>query len=309
MERPFFYEDGQDNLYNEQGVKVYDPMEGILTEINDPNVILQRVTTGQSTWKELKLPERIAVEKIPKIGKNKKSKQAYKQYSDRQREDFIDRMIESAQERGLATKFAKELGIEPRVAQRWWKAYKETGEAPYKKSISNPGPKSTFTDDHNDYLRDLVDDDPQLAVDDIVVKLAEKFEDFSISKSQLNHHLKNNMCLTVKKPTFEAEARNDDTNLQTRYNWFMQWKDSDLDFTKNCVFIDEAGFNINMRNNWARSAVGTRAIVTIPKTRAPSHSVIGAIHSSNVLHIVLKKTTSKKTKGNSTKTKGNPQKK
>jgi hypothetical protein len=47
MERPFFY-DGQDNLYNEQGVKVYDPMGDILTEINDPNMILQRVT-GQST--------------------------------------------------------------------------------------------------------------------------------------------------------------------------------------------------------------------------------------------------------------------
>jgi hypothetical protein len=44
-------------------------------------------------------------------------------------------------------------------------------------------------------------------VDDIVVKLAEKFEDFNISKPPLKHHLKN-MCLTVKKPTFEAEARN-----------------------------------------------------------------------------------------------------
>jgi hypothetical protein len=52
MERSFFYEDGQDNLYNEYGVKVYDPMEGILTEINDPNVILQRVT-GQSSFQVL----------------------------------------------------------------------------------------------------------------------------------------------------------------------------------------------------------------------------------------------------------------
>lgn len=43
----------------------------------------------------------------------------YKNYSDRQREDFINRMIESAQQRVLATKFAKELGIEPRVAQKW----------------------------------------------------------------------------------------------------------------------------------------------------------------------------------------------
>lgn len=69
------------------------------------------------------------------------------------------------------------------------------------------------------------------------------------------------MLITVKKPTFEAEVRNSEANLQTRFEWFMKWKDTDLDYTNNCVFIDEAGFNINMRNNWARSASGTSAIV------------------------------------------------
>jgi hypothetical protein len=28
-------------------------------------------------------------------------------------------------------------------------------------------------------------------------------------------------------------------------------KNSDLDFTKNCIFINEVGFHINLRNNWA----------------------------------------------------------
>ena len=63
----------------------------------------------------------------------------------------------------------------------------------------------------------------------------------------------------------------------------------DLDYTNNRVFIDEAGFHINMRNNWARSPAGTRAVVKIVKTRVTSHTVIGAIHSSAVLHVVLKK--------------------
>ncbi|KAI7899737.1 uncharacterized protein BX663DRAFT_520264, partial [Cokeromyces recurvatus] len=62
--------------------------------------------TDQSTWRRLKPPKKIAVENIVK-------------YRDRQRDDFIDRMIESAQERGLATRFARELGIEPCVAQGW----------------------------------------------------------------------------------------------------------------------------------------------------------------------------------------------
>lgn len=69
----------------------------------------------------------------------------------------------------------------------------------------------------------------------------------------------------------------------------MEWKDSDLDFTKNYVFIDEAGFHINLRNDWARSDIGTPAIVKIPKTKAPSHTIIGAIHASSVIHVTIKK--------------------
>jgi hypothetical protein len=79
------------------------------------------------------------------------------------------------------------------------------------------------------------------------------------------------------------------------------------------VFIDEAGFHINMRNNWARSPAGTRAVVKTAKTRVTSHSVIEAIHSSAVLHVVLKKpppkpeldtVAKKKRKGNSGKKRG-----
>lgn len=97
------------------------------------------------------------------------------------------------------------------------------------------------------------------------------------------------MFITVKRPTFEAKIRNSDSNLQTRYEWFMKWKDSDLDFDRNCVFIDEAGSNINMRNSWARSIVGTPATVEIEKTRAPSHTIIGAIHPKSVIHVAMKK--------------------
>ncbi|KAG0827301.1 hypothetical protein G6F29_009202 [Rhizopus arrhizus] len=86
-----------------------------------------------------------------------------------------------------------------------------------------------------------------------------KFENLKVSKSQMNHHLRNNTLITIKKPTFDPKAGNSENNLQTRYEWFMKWKDSDLDYTKNCISIDEAGFYINMRNSWTGSAVGTPA--------------------------------------------------
>ncbi|CEG70178.1 hypothetical protein RMATCC62417_06123 [Rhizopus microsporus] len=118
----------------------------------------------------------------------------------------------------------------------------------------------------------------------------------------MNHHLRNSMLITIKKPTFNPKVRNSENNLQTRYEWFMKWKDSDLDYTENCVFIDEAGFNINVRNNWARSAVGTPAQAEIEKNRSPSYTIIGAIHCTSVIHVVMKKPPPKKQRGPKTQT-------
>ena len=37
----FFYGNGLSNVYNKDGERDFDPMEGILTEISDPNVVLE----------------------------------------------------------------------------------------------------------------------------------------------------------------------------------------------------------------------------------------------------------------------------
>ncbi|KAI7907389.1 uncharacterized protein BX663DRAFT_495743 [Cokeromyces recurvatus] len=70
-------------------MKVYDPMESVLTEITNPNMVLERLT-HQSTWRKLKLPERIAVEKIAKVMLIKSAKKEYRKYRDRQRDRMID---------------------------------------------------------------------------------------------------------------------------------------------------------------------------------------------------------------------------
>jgi transposase len=69
----------------------------------------------------------------------------------------------------------------------------------------------------------------------------------------------------------------------------MEWKDSDVDFTGNCVFIDEFGFHTNMRKNYAWGPVGTRHVVKTPVTRAVTHTVLGAVTADTVIHVSLRK--------------------
>jgi hypothetical protein len=77
--------------------------------------------------------------------------------------------------------------------------------------------------------------------------------------------------------------------LKTRYEWFMQWKDTDLNIVSDYVFIDEAGFHINMKRRWAWSRQGKKTIVKTPVTKAPSHTIIGAISTLGVIQVSLRK--------------------
>jgi hypothetical protein len=61
-----------------------------------------------------------------------------------------------------------------------------------------------------------------------------------------------------------------------------------MDYISNCVFVDESGFNINMRPPSAWSTVGTPAIVTTKSTRATSHTILGAISAMGVVDIELR---------------------
>ncbi|KAI8879831.1 hypothetical protein K501DRAFT_276192 [Backusella circina FSU 941] len=187
----------------------------------------------------------------------------YKDYNDQTREVFIDRMIEGPMERGKVTLHAKDLGINPRTAMRWWKYHEETGEVAYKRSQRNSSRPNSFTPEHEQHIQQIVGKDSQLCTDNIIDSLTSQFENFKISKSQMNHHLRNNMLITIKKPTFDPKARNSENNLQTRYE----------------------------------STVGTPVQVEIEKTRSPSHTIIGAIHCTSVIRVVMKKPPPKQQRG------------
>ncbi|ORE09259.1 hypothetical protein BCV72DRAFT_333886 [Rhizopus microsporus var. microsporus] len=169
-----------------------------------------------------------------------------------------------------------------------WRSYEETDEVPIKKPTRNPGRPNNFTEEHKAHVLDLVDDDTQVTVCDVVESLTKSFENFSLTKIAIHKHMNETCNLSVKKPYFEFEKRNSPENLQERHEWFMKWKDSGADFTKNCIFIDASGFHINMQNcAWSRKS--ERAVIKLPQTRATSHTIIGAISTKCVIHIVLKK--------------------
>jgi hypothetical protein len=75
-----------------------------------------------------------------------------------------------------------------------------------------------------------------------------------------------------------------------------------IDFTKNCVLIDEAGFSMHTSRKFGRSLRGTSAKDIVPTGRSVTASILGTISHAGVIDIPLRKpktaSTSKKRKAN-----------
>ncbi|KAL0076087.1 hypothetical protein J3Q64DRAFT_1643165 [Phycomyces blakesleeanus] len=83
MTKSIFYEDGQDSDFNEQRENFFYPMEGILTEIADPNIVLETIT-NQREYLALKLIERAIQEKNSKEINVVQSTKKYNIYTDKE---------------------------------------------------------------------------------------------------------------------------------------------------------------------------------------------------------------------------------
>ncbi|KAG1439556.1 hypothetical protein G6F46_014034 [Rhizopus delemar] len=94
--------------------------------------------------------------------------------------------------------------------------------------------------------------------------------------------------LSIKQAQFQPVERNSEEKIQQRYDWVQKWHQTDLDFTTNCVFLDESAFHINLKRGMAWSKKGTPAIVTVPTTKANTTSILGAISATGLINVSLR---------------------
>ncbi|EIE92359.1 hypothetical protein RO3G_17230 [Rhizopus delemar RA 99-880] len=92
----------------------------------------------------------------------------------------------------------------------------------------------------------------------------------------------------MKQTTCWSEARTSKENVQKRYEWVVKWNNTDMNFSRNCIFIDEADFDINMKSNRAWAPRGQMAVTTTSTTKAPSHTITSALSSVGVVNLSIR---------------------
>jgi hypothetical protein len=105
------------------------------------------------------------------------------------------------------------------------------------------------------------------ALSDVTQTLHEAVPELWISISALHRYLAHKCKLTLKKLEGLFATRERDRILQREKVEEKEALVLDLDLAKNCMFIDEAGFNLHTQRSYDRSRKGTPAkgLVSTPK--------------------------------------------
>ncbi|KAI9254711.1 hypothetical protein EDC94DRAFT_662224 [Helicostylum pulchrum] len=166
---------------------------------------------------------------------------------------------------------ALDLSLEPRSLQRIIEAKCELAEAT------------------RNAVTEFYYKQPTATAEQLLDRLTSTFEGLSLSKSTLYCYLNDLWILSLKKAQLEPLERNTPERIQARKKWIEEMKSMGVDYMNNCVFIDEAGFNANLRRTQGRAPKGELAIVKVLTARANSISILGAIPSKGLIKVCLRK--------------------
>lgn len=292
----FRYEDGQNNLVDETGAPALDetdiddclPLERLTDLIEYTSIKISLQTVVGKDIDSISVEDDDTVDETKKESMVASKTRNYRIYSIKDRERFFEFWI--VRPHWSIAAIAKELRILSRNAQRWVKEFKEQGEVDV--PVAKPRGKVPYpklNDDHKEYLTKYVEENPSAILDEMMDNLSETFMDLTVSRSTLHSFLKKECAISFKLARKESVERNSSKKIQERFDFVTKVLKSGIEYLSNCVFIDEAGFNINMKRSGAWAPRGNTPVVKTPSTRAENLTILGAICTHGIVQLSLRK--------------------
>ncbi|OAD73062.1 hypothetical protein PHYBLDRAFT_146375 [Phycomyces blakesleeanus NRRL 1555(-)] len=197
-------------------------------------------------------------------------------------------------ENQTAAAAARETGINVRTAQNYVRLAREKIQA-------NFDAATVETDESNRLetmeVEEFFENKPDAILEQARIAVMEEFSGLQITKSAIQKHLVKKCALTMKKLEKLPEKRDDVNTIEMRQERILEWQQlADFNYLSNCVFIDEAGFNMHIKRTFDHSVSGTLAKTTVPTQRGVSITILGAMCKRGIVSLSLKKPTAAATK-------------
>ncbi|OAD65449.1 Homeodomain-like DNA binding domain-containing transcription factor [Phycomyces blakesleeanus NRRL 1555(-)] len=247
------------------------------TEVNEATtktIVAQKPKTN--------LPEKVDPDSVPtaeSIGQG-----SYQKYNQNQVNKLFSLVFSENQTAAAA---ARETGINVRTAQNYVRLAREKIQADFDAA-------TVKTDKSNGLetmeVEEFFENKPDATLEQARIAVMEEFSGLQITKSAIQKHL-------VKKLEKLPEKRDNVNTIEMRRDRILEWQQlADFNYLLNCVFIDEAGFNMHIKRTFGRSVSGTPAKTTVPMQRGVSITILGAMRKRGIVSLSLKKPTAVATK-------------
>ncbi|KAG1171814.1 hypothetical protein G6F70_006742 [Rhizopus microsporus] len=147
----------------------------------------------------------------------------------------------------------EKYSIPESTLKSWVKAVKEASRKEETLEVDNAieeQPKKNqhlhkLKEERMKFLKKFIDNSPVITLDQVVDTLSDKIEGFSISKSDVDKHLKESCTYTLGRITKIPANRSPPDVIELRSRAVEAWiKNFNISFMQNCIFIDESGFNL-----------------------------------------------------------------
>lgn len=114
-------------------------------------------------------------------------------------------------------------------------------------------------------------------------------DDYSYDQCKWIFHRFNVQCLSknllLKRAEIIREECESNKTIKKRKLYIERCKEHNVDHQKNCVFIDEAGFNLHIMRNRAWAPKNKPAKVKVPTQKGTSITIMGRISSAGSIDI------------------------
>jgi hypothetical protein len=111
-------------------------------------------------------------------------------------------------------------------------------------------PEKLFPE-HSAFLIKLFDDNPSIVLEQVREELCNNFEGLTIALSSLYSYITEKCAISLKQATKYTMERDAPRMIELRFNIVSEWRAAGVDFQRNCVFVDEAGFHSQIVRNRA----------------------------------------------------------
>ena len=281
--------DSSDQDGNSTGMMDLDRVdEEVLAELHEDDENLSQMDE-EETDDEISTNMLRKVVSKPKASKKRGGKERkrddYRMYTKHQVTKFIGFIIDQVPVKIAAYKAGITLSTAYRLRSQW-----ESNQFITEKKPKGPKKADILNDDHAAYIVHLVDDFPAISLDQMREKTKAKFPGLKISKSAFYRFVRSECVLSIKKIEKHTEARSSDETIQKRIATVEAWlEDTEMDFSKNCVFLDEAGFNLHISRTRGWSRKGQKCVAEVPKSRGSNITIMGAITANEIIDIAIRK--------------------